>query len=94
MRDHQRRADVEEDTPWTPNDDSALIGLILNKLQLRQSDWDECARKLGRGKASIGERFRVLVGEGPAEAPMRRGSGQLRRGSVQKMVFGPEIVRP
>ncbi|MCJ1275550.1 hypothetical protein MMC21_003353 [Puttea exsequens] len=69
---------------WTPSDDSALVALILRKLQLRQSDWDECARRLGEeGRGSVGERWRVLVGEreagGKGGGRMRRGAGGKRR---------------
>lgn len=81
--------DAEMSDAWTPSDDSALVSIILDKLRLRPSDWDECARRLGKGKDSIGERWRVLVGEG--NVGLRRSSGISRRKHVQLLEFGPEI---
>lgn len=63
------------------------MALILNKLRLRQSDWAECARKLGKEKDSIGKRWAHLLGDG--EVGLRRGSGEQRRGNVRRMEFGP-----
>lgn len=60
--------------------------MILHKLRLRQSDWDDCARKLGKGKDSIGERWKMLVGDG--EVGLRRGKGGRKRGKVGEMEFG------
>ncbi|KAL9070298.1 MAG: hypothetical protein Q9161_004991 [Pseudevernia consocians] len=79
--------DEEDDAEWTTPDDSALVALILNKLRLRQSDWDECARQLGKGKDSVGKRWAHLLGDG--EVGLRRGSGIRKRGDVHRMVFGP-----
>ena len=58
---------------------------------MRQSDWDECARRLGKGKDSIGERWKLLVGDG--EVGLRRGSGGQRRGNVQRLEFGGPLER-
>ena len=60
-----------------------LIALILKKLDLKQEDWDECAKTLGKGRDSIGERFRLLVGNG--EIGLRRGAGRKSRGVIPKM---------
>lgn len=68
------------------------MALILNKLRLRQSDWDDCARKLGKEKDSIGKRWAHLLGDG--EVGLRRGKGGLKRGYVNKMVFGPPLPLP
>ena len=84
--------DEAAESEWCSSDDSALVSIILRKLQLRQSDWDECAQRLGKGKDSIGERWKLLVGEG--EVGLRRGSRAQRRGNVQRMVFGSPLVRP
>lgn len=79
--------DADSKSEWTTDDDSALVALILNKLRLRQSDWAECARKLGKEKDSIGKRWAHLLGDG--EVGLRRGSGEQRRGNVRRMEFGP-----
>ncbi|KAF6223614.1 hypothetical protein HO133_000457 [Letharia lupina] len=79
----------DNDPEWSTGDDSALVALILNKLRLRQSDWDECARRLGKEKDSIGKRWAHLLGDG--EVGLRRGSGQQKRGNVHKMEFGPPL---
>ncbi|KAK0512554.1 hypothetical protein JMJ35_004571 [Cladonia borealis] len=68
-------------------EDSQLISLILHKLRLKQSDWDECARRLGKGKDSIGERWKLLLGEGGEMGGLRRGRGRRVRGGVEGMHF-------
>ena len=60
-----------EKDDWTPEDDAALVQLILQKFRLKSSDWEDCAALLGKGRDSIGERWKVLVGEG--EVGLRRG---------------------
>lgn len=68
----------ENQTPWSPPlSDETLITLLLSKLRLRREDWDDCARRLGTGKDSIGARWRLLVGEG-AGAGLRRGGRRVR----------------
>lgn len=81
--------DDDDNSEWSTGDDSALVALILNKLRLRQSDWDECARELGKEKASIGKRWAHLLGDG--EVGLRRGCGKQKRGNVHKMEFGPPL---
>ncbi|CAF9904568.1 hypothetical protein IMSHALPRED_000109 [Imshaugia aleurites] len=76
---------------WSTTDDSALVSLILSKLRLRQSDWDECARELGKEKDSIGRRWAHLLGDG--EVGLRRGRGNRVRGDVCVMQFGPLLPR-
>lgn len=77
----------DDESEWSATDDSALVSLILNKLRLRPSDWDDCARKLGKEKDSIGRRWKHLLGDG--EVGLRRGSGKRTRGNVSRMEFGP-----
>ena len=82
---------------WTAQDDAALVSLILNKLRLRQSDWDEAARRLGKGRDSLGERWRLLAGEGGDVGKgkgrgLRRSTGGMKRRGLETMMeFGPEI---
>ena len=81
---------------WTASDDSALVQLILDKLRLRRSDWEDCSRQLNLngGKDSIGERWKMLVGEGTGSeygGLRRRSKGVQRRSALQGVEFGPEI---
>jgi len=78
-RPHNTSKKEEDEENWCSSDDSALVSMILHKLRLRQSDWDDCARRLGKGKGSIGERLKMLVGDG--EVGLRRGKGRKKRGS-------------
>ncbi|CAF9929834.1 MAG: hypothetical protein ALECFALPRED_004461 [Alectoria fallacina] len=87
----QEKEQEDDSETWSTGDDGALVALILNKLRLRPSDWDECARKLGKEKDSIGKRWAHLLGDG--EVGLRRGSGRLERGNVHQMEFGPPLPR-
>ncbi|PGH07418.1 hypothetical protein AJ80_08003 [Polytolypa hystricis UAMH7299] len=61
---------------WTRDDDQRLIGLVLEKLNLTQQDWDECARQMGKDNDSVGRRWKALVGEG--NIGLRRGQKMVR----------------
>ncbi|KIW10285.1 hypothetical protein PV08_11247 [Exophiala spinifera] len=60
-----------EDPAWTIADDRMLVETVLEKLKLSKRDWNECARKLGKDKDSLGRRWSLLVGEG--NVGLRRG---------------------
>ncbi|MCJ1412592.1 hypothetical protein MMC19_006689 [Ptychographa xylographoides] len=60
---------------WDAEDDHALVELVLDKLRLSRREWDECARVLGTDGASLGKRWKVLVGEGEVGLKVRRGMG-------------------
>lgn len=49
---------------WTNEEDRLLVELVLEKLKLSKSDWQDCARSLGRDKGSIGRRWRTLMASG------------------------------
>ena len=56
---------VEEDGErWSAEDDRVLVELVLEKLKLSKSDWQDCARSLGRDRASVGRRWKSLVASG------------------------------
>ncbi|SPN96962.1 uncharacterized protein DNG_00480 [Cephalotrichum gorgonifer] len=57
--DEQRRNDE-----WTTEDDRILVELVLEKLKLTKSDWQDCARSLGKDKHSVGRRWRSLMVNG------------------------------
>lgn len=74
-------SDEEGSEPfWTPLDDAQLVTVVLEKLKLSRSDWEECARCLGaEGEGgSLGRRFRWLLEEGKVGFT---GSGEGRSGS-------------
>ncbi|KAL4870369.1 hypothetical protein BDV12DRAFT_166233 [Aspergillus spectabilis] len=78
--------EVSESTPtlpsdphsWSSDDDQRLVELVLDKFQLSQRDWDECARRMGKDHASVGQRWQALLGEG--NVGLRRGKRMIRRG--------------
>ncbi|CAG8931782.1 unnamed protein product [Penicillium salamii] len=57
---------TEEPSPvqgaWTTEEDQHLIKMVLEKANLSQAQWDECARQMGR--TNVGSRWQSLVGEG------------------------------
>lgn len=56
-------SDDEEDTVmWTDDDDRQLVEMVLGKLRLTKSDWEECARTLGKDSRSVGKRWENLLG--------------------------------
>ncbi|KIX10459.1 uncharacterized protein Z518_01542 [Rhinocladiella mackenziei CBS 650.93] len=65
-----------EDPEWTIDDDRLLVETVLEKLKLSKHDWNDCARKLGKDKDSLGRRWSLLVGEG--NVGLRRG-GRISR---------------
>lgn len=66
------------DPLWTLDDDRILVETVLEKLQLSKRAWNDCARRLGKDKDSIGRRWRLLVDEGEVGLKIRRG-GPVRR---------------
>lgn len=61
---------------WDSDDDSALVDLVLDKLKLSRGDWDDCARVLGKDQATLGRRWKHLLGEGQVGLQFRRGGGR------------------
>lgn len=69
---------VEDDPAWTLDDDRILVEAVLEKLQLSKRAWNDCARRLGKDKDSIGRRWKLLVDEGEVGLRIRRGSAVRR----------------
>ncbi|KAL2393244.1 hypothetical protein ABEF93_001783 [Exophiala dermatitidis] len=67
----------EESEEWTLEDDRMLVETVLEKLKLTKRDWNDCARRLGRDKDSLGRRWSLLVDRG--NVGLRRGSGRRSR---------------
>lgn len=68
--------------PWTFDDDRILVETVLEKLQLSKRAWNDCARRLGKDKDSLGRRWKMLLDEGEVGLKIRRG-GPLRRSSME-----------
>ena len=70
----EEAAKVEE---WSTEEDRLLVELVLEKLKLTKSDWQDCARSLGKDRGSVGRRWKSLMGAG--EVGLK---GRLRRGKI------------
>jgi hypothetical protein len=46
---------------WSAEDDRILVELVLEKLKLSKSDWQDCARSLGKDRGSVGRRWKSLM---------------------------------
>ncbi|KAF4625943.1 hypothetical protein G7Y89_g12220 [Cudoniella acicularis] len=49
---------------WSTEEDRLLVELVLEKLKLTKSDWQDCARSLGKDRSSVGKRWKSLMGAG------------------------------
>lgn len=54
----------EQEQEWSTEDDRLLVELVLEKLKLTKSDWQDCARSLGKDRGSVGRRWKSLMGGG------------------------------
>lgn len=53
---------VEADgEPWSTEEDRILVELVLEKLKLTKSEWQDCARSLGKDRSSVGRRWKSLM---------------------------------
>jgi hypothetical protein len=73
--------DPVDDPSWSLDDDRVLVEAVLEKLQLSKRAWNDCARRLGRDKDSIGRRWKLLLDEGEVGLKIRRG-GAVRRAAM------------
>jgi hypothetical protein len=60
---------------WSTEEDRILVELVLEKLKLTKSDWQDCARSLGKDRGSVGRRWKSLMVNG--DVGLKRG-GQKR----------------
>ncbi|KAL3469253.1 hypothetical protein BJX99DRAFT_241724 [Aspergillus californicus] len=65
-----------QDKFWTTEDDERLVEMVLQKFQLSQQDWDDCAQQMGKDHASVGQRWQALLGQG--NVGLRRGGRMVR----------------
>jgi hypothetical protein len=64
---------------WSTEDDRILVELVLEKLKLTKSDWQDCARSLGKDRSSLGRRWKSL---------MINGDVGLKRSSRRSKIHG------
>ncbi|KAK3397734.1 hypothetical protein B0T20DRAFT_230091 [Sordaria brevicollis] len=56
---------VEADgEPWSCEEDRILVELVLDKLKLTKSDWQDCARSMGKDRKSVSTRWKSLMVNG------------------------------
>jgi hypothetical protein len=64
---------------WTTEEDRILVELVLEKLKLTKSDWQDCARSLGKDRGSVGRRWKSLMGAGEVGL---KGARRFRRAKI------------
>jgi len=74
---HGVEGEGEGEEEWSTEEDRLLVELVLEKLKLTKSDWQDCARSLGKDRGSVGRRWKSLMGGG--EVGLK---GRLRRGKI------------
>ncbi|KAH6845195.1 hypothetical protein B0I37DRAFT_379435 [Chaetomium sp. MPI-CAGE-AT-0009] len=77
----ERGTDVVLETDgsaWSTEEDRMLVELVLEKLKLTKSDWQDCARTLGKDRGCLGRRWKSLMLNG--DVGLKRGA--LRRGRI------------
>ncbi|KAI8690669.1 hypothetical protein LRP88_07938 [Fusarium phalaenopsidis] len=65
-------AEVGEEE-WTAEDDRILIELVLEKLKLSKTEWQDCARNLGRDRHAVNRRWKSLIMNGDVGLKTRPG---------------------
>lgn len=66
------------DGEWTAEDDRVLVELVLDKLKLSKTEWQDCARSLGRDKHAVGRRWKSLLVAGDVGIKGSRRAGGPR----------------
>ncbi|EPE07850.1 dna-binding protein [Ophiostoma piceae UAMH 11346] len=72
--------DVEREgdgADWSVEDDRMLVELVLEKLRLSKEEWQDCARTLGKDRASLGRRWKSLVLHGDVGFKAGRARGKI-----------------
>lgn len=67
----------DQGTNWSTEEDRQLVELVLQKLRLNRSDWQDCARSLGRNSRKLEQRWQSLLGAG--EIGLKGNARQERR---------------
>ncbi|KAI0110427.1 hypothetical protein GGR51DRAFT_511120 [Nemania sp. FL0031] len=61
---------------WSLEDDHVLIEIVLGKLYLSESDWERCARSLGRDSHSVSGRWNSLMQNHAVGLKLNTGRGK------------------
>ncbi|PNP42950.1 hypothetical protein TGAMA5MH_05697 [Trichoderma gamsii] len=72
--DLQVEADGSE---WSLEDDRVLVELVLEKLRLSKTEWQDCARSLGKDRHSVGRRWKSLMTNGDVGVKTRSRRARL-----------------
>lgn len=62
---------------WTAEDDRMLVELVLEKLKLSKTEWQDCARNLGKDRHSLSRRWKSLMMNG--DVGLKRSGASSRR---------------
>ncbi|POR31619.1 Uncharacterized protein TPAR_08171 [Tolypocladium paradoxum] len=73
--DVQVEADGAE---WSAEDDRVLVELVLDKLKLSKTEWQDCARSLGKDRHSVNRRWKSLMTKGDVGLKPRGGSRRAK----------------
>ncbi|QPG99350.1 hypothetical protein C2857_001553 [Epichloe festucae Fl1] len=79
--DSTRGTDVEVEADgdeWSAEDDRVLVELVLEKLRLSKSEWQDCARNLGKDRHSVSRRWKSLMIKGEVGLKTRSSSRRTR----------------
>lgn len=56
-----QQEDEQASEDWTAEDDRVLVELVLEKLKLTKSEWQDCARNLGKDRHALSRRWKSLI---------------------------------
>ncbi len=62
--DAQSEEAEDDGVDWSNEEDRQLVELVLEKLKLSKSEWQDCARSLGRDSGSMQKRWKNLFEAG------------------------------
>ncbi|KAI0965204.1 hypothetical protein F4678DRAFT_340203 [Xylaria arbuscula] len=67
----------EDGERWSLEDDRVLVELICEKLKLSKSEWQECARRVGKSENGVERRWRTLTRNGDIGVKSRTRRGRV-----------------
>jgi hypothetical protein len=76
-REGSSREGEGDSEQWSSAEDRLLVELVLEKLKLSKSDWQDCARSLGKDRGSVGRRWKSLMGGGEIGLKSRPRRGKI-----------------
>ncbi|OHE97836.1 hypothetical protein CORC01_06871 [Colletotrichum orchidophilum] len=73
--------EVEADgEPWSAEEDRILVELVLEKLKLSKTEWQDCARSLGKDRNCLSRRWKSLMVQG--DVGLKGGRRSSRRAKL------------